>query len=132
MTYYEYIKSLTKNEMIILLLYMCVNQEMLWYGFNKKSYRQPALLFRFYSHKNINPEKVDVNGFLSQEYDGKTVYQHFQDMSSEEMSGILGLLAVSERAREDILFGGNPAHILAAKSRPSKIVLRWLGREIKE
>ena len=132
MTYYEYIKSLSKNEMIILLLYMCVNQKMLWCGFNIKSYRQPALLFRFYSHRNIKPEQININGFLSKEYDGKTVYQHFQDMSLEEMSGVLGLLAVSERAREDVLFGGNPVHILAAKSRPSKKVLRWLGREIKE
>lgn len=132
MTYYEYIKSLSKNEMIILLLYMCVNQEMLWYGFNPKYYRQPALLFRFYSHRNIKPEKVNVDGFLSQEYEGKTVYQHFQDMNLQEMSGVLGLLAISERAREDVLFGGNPVHILSAKSRPSKLVLRWLGREIVE
>ena len=132
MTYYEYIKSLPKNEMIILFLYMCANREMLWYGFKPKSYRQPALLFRFYSHKNIKPEKVNVDGFLSQEYDGKTVYQHFQDMSLQEMSGVLGLLAVSERAREGVLFGGNPAHILTAKSRASKMVLRWLGREIVE
>lgn len=132
MTYYEYIKSLSKNEMIILFLYMCANQEMIWHGFNEKSYKQPAVLFRFYSHKNIKPEKVNVDGFLSQEYDRKTVYQHFQDMSLQEMSGVLGLLAVSERAREDVLFGGNAVHILAAKSRPSKMVLRWLGREIVE
>lgn len=132
MTYYEYIKSLSKNEMIILLLYMCANQEMLWHGFNQKSYRQPAVLFRFYSHMNIKPEQINVDGFLAQEYEEKTVYQHFQDMSLEEMSGALGLLAVSEWAREDVLFGGNPAHILAAKSRPSKIVLRWLGRKVTE
>lgn len=132
MTYYEYIKSLPKNEMIILFLYMCANREMLWYGFKPKSYRQPALLFRFYSHKNIKPEKVNVDGFLSQEYDGKTVCQHFQDMSLEEMSGALGLLAISERAREDVLFGDNPVHIMKAKSRPSKMVLKLLGREIIE
>lgn len=132
MTYYEYIKSLPKNEMIILFLYMCANREMLWYGFKPKSYRQPALLFRFYSHQNIDPDKINVDGFLSQDYDGKTVYQHFQDMSLEEMSGALGLLAISERAREDVLFGDNPVHIMKAKSRPSKMVLKLLGREIIE
>lgn len=132
MTYYEYIKSLSKNEMIILLLYMCVNTEMLKSGFRVKNYIWPGLLFRFYSHRNIKPEKVNVDGFLSQEYKGKTVYQHFQDMSLQEMSGVLGLLAVSERAREDVLFGSNPVHILSAKSRPSKLVLRWLGREVTE
>ena len=110
MTYYEYIKSLSKNEMIILLLYMCVNTEMLKSGFRVKNYIWPGLLFRFYSHRNIKPE----------------------DMSLQEMSGVLGLLAVSERAREDVLFGSNPVHILSAKSRPSKLVLRWLGREVTE
>ena len=132
MTYYEYIKSLPKNEMTILFLYMCANREMLWYGFNPKSYRQPALLFRFYSHQNIDPNKINVDGFLSQDYDGKTVYQHFQEMSLEEMSGALGLLAISERAREEVLFGGDPAHILRAKSRNSEMILRWLRREVVE
>lgn len=132
MTYYEYIKSLPKNEMIILLLYMCVNTEMLKYGFRVKNYIWPGLLFRFYSHQNIDPNKINVDGFLSQDYDGKTVYQHFQDMSLEEMSGALGLLAISERAREDVLFGDNPVHIIKAKSRPSKMVLKLLGREIIE
>ena len=132
MTYYEYIKSLSKNEMIILLLYMCVNTEMLKSGFRVKNYIWPGLFFRFYSHKNIDPDKINVDGFLSQYYDGKTVYQHFQDMSLEEMSGALGLLSISERAREDVLFGGEPVHILGAKSRPSKMILRWLGREVKE
>ena len=132
MTYYEYIKSLSKNEMIILLLYMCVNQEMLKSGFRVKNYIWPGLLFRFYSHQNIDPNKINVDGFLSQDYDGKTVYQHFQEMSLEEMSGALGLLAISERAREDVLFGGEPVHILGVKSRPSKMILRWLRREVKE
>ena len=132
MTYYEYIKSLSKNEMIILLLYMCVNTEMLKSGFRVKNYIWPELLFRFYSHKNIDPDKINVDGFLSQYYDGKTVYQHFQDMSLEEMSGALGLLSISERAREDVLFGKEPVHILGAKSRPSKMILRWLGRAVKE
>ena len=132
MTYYEYIKSLSKNEMIILLLYMCINTEMLKSGFRVKNYIWPGLLFRFYSHQNIDPDKINVDGFLSQDYDGKTVYQHFQDMSLQEMSGALGLLAVSERAREDVLFGGNSVHILTAKSRPNKMVLRWLGRKIVE
>lgn len=132
MTYYEYIKSLPKNEMIILLLYMCVNTEMLKYGFRVKNYIWPGLLFRFYSHQNIDPNKINVDGFLSQDYDGKTVYQHFQEMSLEEMSGALGLLAISERAREDVLFGGEPVHILGVKSRPSKMILRWLRREVKE
>ena len=132
MTYYEYIKSLSKNEMIILLLYMCVNTEMLKSGFRVKNYIWPGLLFRFYSHQNIDPNKINVDGFLSQDYDGKTVYQHFQEMSLEEMSGALGLLAISERAREDVLFGGEPVHILGVKSRPSKMILRWLRREVKE
>lgn len=132
MTYYEYIKSLSKNEMIILLLYMCINTEMLKSGFRVKNYIWPGLLFRFYSYQNIDPDKINVDGFLSQDYDGKTVYQHFQDMSLEEMSGALGLLAISERAREDVLFGGEPVHILGVKSRPSKMILRWLRREVKE
>lgn len=132
MTYYEYIKSLPKDEMIILLLYMCVNTEMLKSGFRVKNYIWPGLLFRFYSHQNIDPNKINVDGFLSQDYDEKTVYQHFQEMSLEEMSGALGLLAISERAREDVLFGGEPVHILGAKSRPSKMILRWLRREVKE
>lgn len=132
MTYYEYIKSLPKNEMIILLLYMCINTEMLKSGFRVKNYIWPGLLFRFYSYQNIDPDKINVDGFLSQDYDGKTVYQHFQDMSLEEMSGALGLLAISERAREDVLFGNNPAHIMKAKSRQNKMVLKLLGREIIE
>lgn len=132
MTYYEYIKSLSKNEIIILLLYMCINTEMLKSGFRVKNYRWSGLLFRLCSHQNINIKKTNVDGFLSQDYDGKTVYQYFQDMSLQEMSGVLGLLAVSERAREDVLFGGNAVHILEAKLRPSKKVLRWLGREIVE
>lgn len=132
MTYYEYIKSLSKNEIIILLLYMCINTEMLKSGFRVKNYRWSGLLFRLCSHQNINIKKTNVDGFLSQDYDGKTVYQYFQDMSLQEMSGVLGLLAVSERAREDVLFGGNAVHILEEKLRPSKKVLRWLGREIVE
>ena len=132
MTYYEYIKSLSKNEMIILLMYMCINTEMLKSGFRVKNYIWPGLFFRFYSYQNIDPDKINVDGFLSQDYDGKTVYQHFQDMSLEEMSGALGLLAISERAREDVLFGDNPVHIIKAKSRPSKMVLKLLGREIIE
>lgn len=132
MTYYEYIKSLSKNEMIILLLYMCINTEMLKSGFRVKNYIWPGLLFRFYSYQNIDPDKINVDGFLSQDYDGKTVYQHFQDMSLEEMSGALGLLAISERVREDVLFGDNPVHIIKAKSRPSKMVLKLLEREIIE
>lgn len=132
MTYYEYIKSLPKSEMTMLFLYMCVNPEMLKSGFQTRNYRQPALLFRFYVTENIDPQNIKVGIFFSQKYEGKEVYQHFKEMTLEELSGVLRLIGVSYRARGDVLFGDRPIHILQAKRRPNKEIMKWLGREIRE
>ena len=133
-TNYEFVKSLTKEDMSLFLCYVCIGAT--FYGIHGglpvKQYKEklPPMLFKYKSYGF----PIKENGtweFLSQEYEGKEVYQHITDMTVEEISGIFGLLAVSDRARTDILCGDILFHILRAKSRPIKDMMVWLESEVR-
>lgn len=134
MTNYEFIKSLTKEDMSLFLCYVCIGATLygIHGGLPVKQFKEnlPPMLFRYKGYAL----PIKENGtweFLSQEHDGKEVYQHITCMTLEEMSGIFGLLVVSDRARTDILCGDIPVHILNAKRRPNENMMFWLESEVR-
>lgn len=139
MTNYEFIKSLTKEDMSLFLCYVCIRATFdgIHGGFPIQNFKEklPPMLFRYRGYAL----PIKENGtweFLSQEYEGKEVYQYITDMTVEEISGIFGLFAVSEGARMEIIWSHkqvhilNTNHILNAKRRPSKDMVCWLESEV--
>lgn len=134
MTNYEFVKSLTKEDMSLFLCYVCIGATLhgIHGGLPIQQYKEklPPMLFRYKGY-DLPMKEHGTSDFILQEYEGKEVYQHITGMTLEEMSGIFGLLAVSDRARTDILCGDIPVHILNAKRRPSKDMICWLESEVR-
>lgn len=131
MIVYEYIKLLTKDDTALFLTYFCSNP----YG-SIKNWKISLL------HCIGEIQTEYVNGkhkpiltyeFLEKEYEGKSVYSWIQEMTIEQMSGMLGRLKTSIRERFEMFDNGNPVHIIGKQiiERTSKNMLRWLESEIE-
>lgn len=135
MTVYEHIKSLSKDDMALFLIYYCGNHCVCGISVNGwKSRFMYAINKIFATYGSwILKEQIKTYDFLCKKFEGKEVYEYIKEMTPEEMSGMFGQLSISDRTRIEILMNGNPIHIIGKQviRRTSQKLLQWLEGEIE-
>lgn len=129
MTNYEFIKSLSKEDMEAFLCYVCFKGEVdtILNGFSVTNFKtRLALLISRYESYELSIEDTGSWNFLFSD----NAYDKIINMSIEEMSGMFGLLSVSTRARKSFLCGGEEIHVLRGESRPCENFIAWLNIEV--
>lgn len=132
MTHFEFIKSLSMEDMADFLAYVCLQS--CNYGGLRSVFRIKG--FKENLEKEINQYlkynasvNINVGRFLSSVYEGKTVYQHIHDMPVEELSGLFCLIGCSLNTSKDILEGFcTPSWALGCT--PYETYVEYLNREI--
>lgn len=131
MSNYEFIKYLSKEDMSLFLTAFCGKHS--YHGMKVTDFKQSLLksvryLLAERGEKYI-AQPIMTYEFLSQEYERKEVYKHICSMTIEEMSGVFGLLSVSDTARLDVIYGDIPNYVLSGKRRPCQDMIEWLSQK---